>query len=79
MVGGGKDSFIGAIHRMAANLDGHIQLVCGAFSSNEEKSKESGQSLYLPANRVYTLALQSGKTMARVQRALAPWCVSRRS
>jgi predicted dehydrogenase len=53
MVGGGKDAFIGAIHRMAANLDGHIQLVCGAFSSNEQKSKESGESLYLPENRVY--------------------------
>ena len=33
MVGGGKDAFIGAVHRMAANPDGHIQLVCGAFSS----------------------------------------------
>lgn len=53
MIGGGKDAFIGAVHRMAANLDGHIQLVCGAFSSNEEKSKESGQGLYLPPDRVY--------------------------
>ena len=53
MVGGGKDAFIGAVHRMAANLDGHIQLVCGTFSSNEQKSKESGQSLYLPEDRVY--------------------------
>ena len=33
MVGGGKDAFIGAVHRMAANLDRHIQFVCGAFSS----------------------------------------------
>jgi hypothetical protein len=33
MVGGGKDAFKGAVHRMAANLDGHIQFVCGAFSS----------------------------------------------
>ena len=53
MIGGGKDAFIGAVHRMAANLDGHIQLVCGTFSSNAQKSKESGQSLYLPQNRVY--------------------------
>lgn len=53
MVGGGKDAFIGAVHRMAANLDGHIELVCGAFSSDAQKSKESGQSLYLPAERVY--------------------------
>ncbi|QHT72204.1 Gfo/Idh/MocA family oxidoreductase [Rhodocytophaga rosea] len=53
MVGGGKDAFIGGIHRMAANLDGEIELVCGAFSSSPEKSKASGESLYLPANRVY--------------------------
>ncbi len=53
MVGGGKDAFIGAVHRMAANLDGHIQLVCGAFSSNEIKSRQSGEELYLPANRIY--------------------------
>ena len=33
MVGGGKDVFIGSVHRMASNPDGHIQLVCGAFSS----------------------------------------------
>lgn len=33
MVGGGKDAFIGAVHRMAANLGGHIQFVCGAFGS----------------------------------------------
>ena len=33
MVGGGKDAFIGAVHGMAPNLDGHIQLVCVAFSS----------------------------------------------
>jgi len=53
MVGGGKDAFIGAVHRMAANLDGHIQLVCGAFSSDAQKSKESGAALNLPAQRVY--------------------------
>lgn len=53
MVGGGKDAFIGAVHRIAANLDGHIQLVCGAFSSNEIKSKQSGKELYLPDNRIY--------------------------
>ncbi len=53
MVGGGKDAFIGAVHRMAAALDGQIELVCGAFSSNPEKSKASGKELYLPDNRVY--------------------------
>ena len=53
MVGGGRDAFIGAVHRMAAALDGHIELVCGAFSSNPDKSRASGADLYLPANRVY--------------------------
>jgi predicted dehydrogenase len=54
MVGGGKDAFIGSVHRMAAALDGEIELVCGAFSSNPEKSKASGEALYLPADRVYS-------------------------
>lgn len=53
MVGGGKDAFIGAVHRMAAALDGEIELVCGAFSSHPAKSKASGDALYLPENRVY--------------------------
>ncbi|RMG26651.1 MAG: gfo/Idh/MocA family oxidoreductase [Bacteroidetes bacterium] len=53
MVGGGEGAFIGAVHRMAAALDGEIELVCGAFSSNPEKSKRSGAALFLPENRVY--------------------------
>ncbi|MEM8907170.1 MAG: Gfo/Idh/MocA family oxidoreductase, partial [Bacteroidota bacterium] len=53
MVGGGRGAFIGAVHRMAAALDGEIELVCGAFSSNPEKSKASGADLYLPPERVY--------------------------
>ncbi len=53
MVGGGIGAFIGAVHRMAAALDGQIELVCGAFSSSAEKSKLSGEELFLPANRVY--------------------------
>jgi predicted dehydrogenase len=53
MVGGGQGAFIGAVHRMAAALDGQIELVCGAFSANPEKSKASGKDLYLPENRVY--------------------------
>jgi predicted dehydrogenase len=53
MVGGGRGAFIGGVHRMAAALDGHIELVCGAFSSDSEKSRLSGQDLYLPEDRVY--------------------------
>lgn len=53
MIGGGKDAFIGAIHRIAALMDGQIELVCGAFSSNAEKSKLSGEALFLSPDRVY--------------------------
>lgn len=54
MIGGGYDSFIGAVHRIAANLDGQIELVCGCFSSSPENSKKSGRNLYLPDNRIYS-------------------------
>ena len=54
MIGGGTGAFIGSVHRIAARLDGQIELVCGAFSSSPEKSKETGQELYLPEERVYT-------------------------
>lgn len=53
MVGGGPGSFIGAVHRMAANLDGQIELVCGCFSSSPAKSLETGRALYLPEDRIY--------------------------
>ncbi len=53
MVGGGIGAFIGEVHRIAARLDGQIELVCGAFSSNAEKSKQSGAELYLLPERVY--------------------------
>ncbi len=53
MVGGGKDAFIGAIHRLAANMDGLIELSCGALSINPEIAKESGKELFLPEDRTY--------------------------
>lgn len=53
MVGGGRGAFIGAVHRMAANLDGKIELVAGAFSSSPEKSKLSGEDFFLDPERVY--------------------------
>jgi len=53
MVGGGRGAFIGAVHRMAAALDGKIDLVCGAFSSDPEKSRLSGEDLFLDPDRVY--------------------------
>jgi predicted dehydrogenase len=53
MVGGGRGAFIGAVHRIAAAIDQQIELVCGAFSSSPEKSKASGEDLFLPSDRVY--------------------------
>ena len=53
MIGGGKDAFIGAIHRLAANMDGLIELSCGALSINPEIAKESGKMLFLPEDRIY--------------------------
>lgn len=54
MVGGGKNAFIGAVHRIAANIDGLIEFCCGALSSNPENAKISGKELFLPEDRVYT-------------------------
>jgi predicted dehydrogenase len=54
MIGGGKDAFIGAIHRIAANMDGQIELVCGALSINKEIAVDSGRLLFLPQDRTYT-------------------------
>ena len=67
MVGGGRDAFIGAVHRMAATLDGQAELVAGAFSKNSRKSKLSGKDLYLNPERVYG----SFKEMARKEAQLS--------
>jgi predicted dehydrogenase len=53
MVGGGKDAFIGAIHRLAANMDGLIEVSCGALSINPEIAVASGEALFLPKERTY--------------------------
>lgn len=53
MIGGGAGAFIGAIHRIAAAMDGQIDLVCGAFSSDHERSQNFGSSLFLQQNRCY--------------------------
>jgi predicted dehydrogenase len=66
MIGGGPGSFIGAIHRLAAFMDGQVELVCGAFSSDAERSKQSGKDLYLDTQRVYA----SYKEMIRTEASL---------
>ena len=53
MVGGGPGSFIGKIHYNASLLDGEIQLVCGAFSSDYERSQQAGREYHVSSNRVY--------------------------
>ncbi len=53
MIGGGKDAFIGAIHRLAANMDGLIELCCGALSIHPDVAIESGKILFLPEDRTY--------------------------
>lgn len=53
MVGGGKDAFIGAIHRLAFNMDGLVELSCGALSINPEIAKLSGEVLFLSPDRTY--------------------------
>jgi len=53
MVGGGEGAFIGSIHRLAAQMDGQIELVCGAFSSKPDKAKAFGKSLFLEDERCY--------------------------
>jgi len=66
MVGGGRGAFIGGVHRRAANLDGEIELVAGAFSSDPKKSKLSGKDFHLNPKRCYG----SYKEMAKAEAAL---------
>jgi len=67
MVGGGPGAFIGAVHRMAAALDGETELVAGAFSSDAEKSRTQGAALHLDQRRVYA----SFREMAAAEAALS--------
>src|SRR5581483_10711959 len=68
MIGGGPGSFIGRIHRIAAELDGEAQLVCGAFSSVPERSREAGEAYRLPASRVYA----GYREMIEAEKSLPP-------
>ena len=64
MVGGGQNAFIGAVHRMAANLDGQIELVAGAFSSDAKNSQGTGEQLFLNPKRVYGSYAEMAKAEA---------------
>lgn len=65
MVGGGQGAFIGEVHRLAARLDGHYCLVAGAFSSNPEISKKSGEALGIAPERVYGSFEEMAKAEAK--------------
>ncbi len=67
MVGGGRDAFIGAVHRIAARLDGHFDLVAGCFSSTPEKSRASGADLGLDPDRVYDDFAEMAKREGRLK------------
>lgn len=66
MIGGGKNAFIGAVHRIAANMDGLIELHCGAFSSNPDLSIESGKELGLSQDKCYGSYTQMIETEAKL-------------
>ncbi len=66
MVGGGRGAFIGAVHRIAARLDGEFRLVAGALSADPEKARLSALDLGLPPERAYT----SYEGMARAESRL---------
>jgi predicted dehydrogenase len=67
MIGGGPGAFIGGVHRIAAGMDGEIELVCGAFSSDPEKSRQAGETLNLSPQRIYG----SYKEMIRAESSLS--------
>jgi predicted dehydrogenase len=63
MVGGGPGAFIGAVHRMAARLEGRYELVAGAFSSDAQRTRAMGSQLGLAPERVY----ESYQEMSRIE------------
>jgi predicted dehydrogenase len=66
MVGGGRGAFIGAVHRIAAAMDGQAELVAGAFSADPGRSRLSGADLFLDPGRVYgSFAAMAARERAR--------------
>ena len=66
MVGGGPGAFIGGVHRMAARLDGKIDLVCGAFATTHEKNMAMSEELLLPKERCYDTYQQMMEAEAKL-------------
>lgn len=67
MVGGGKDAFIGGVHRIASRIDDHFELVAGALSSTPERSLESGRALGLDEKRIYGSFKEMASREARLK------------
>ncbi len=70
MVGGGNDAFIGGVHRIASRIDGRFELVAGALSSTADKSKASGATLGLNADRCYGDFVEMAKREARLKNGI---------
>ncbi len=65
MVGGGEGAFIGAVHRIAARIDDHYELVAGAFSSDADRSKSSGAGLGVSEDRSYASYAEMARKEAK--------------
>jgi predicted dehydrogenase len=64
MVGGGQGAFIGAVHRIAARLDGKWDLVAGAFSSDPQRAASSAADLGIAPDRAYADYAEMAKAEA---------------
>ena len=69
MVGGGSNSWMGATHRMAATMDGKAEIVAGVFSSDAEKSKAQGQSLFIQPSRIYANYMEMAEKESNLDEA----------
>jgi predicted dehydrogenase len=66
MVGGGQGAFIGGVHRIAAAMDGQIELAAGCFSRDYENTKKTGEELYLDPARCYKSYDEMAATEAKL-------------
>lgn len=66
MIGGGRGAFIGAVHRIAAHMDGQAELVAGAFSSDPKRAKASAKDLYVSPDRAYGSYAEMAKAEAKM-------------
>ena len=70
MVGGGRDAFIGGVHRIASRMDDHFELIAGAFSATAEKSRASAADLGVVGDRAYGDYLEMAKREARLKNGI---------